>query len=332
MNEFEKKILLLEKALKRERIARQSSENLLEDKSRQLYQTNQNLESQFQHLQHTQMQLIQSEKMSGLGQMAAGVAHEINNPVGFIMSNLSTLSEYAEIFTTLFKKYQALLMKVKSLHHAEFTTLIHEIETLETKEDLNFISEDIVNLVKESLDGVDRVQGIVKSLKSFSRLDESTLKKADINEGIESTLKIVWNELKYKCTIIKNLRPLPQINCYPSQLNQVFMNLLTNAAQAIERQGTITIDSSHDNENIILKFSDTGQGIKSDNLSKLFNPFFTTKPVGKGTGLGLSVSYGIVKKHGGSIEVESEIGKGTCFVIKIPLKGVSNETTHSAVC
>jgi len=276
----------------------------------------------YEKLNKTQSQLLQSEKMAGIGQLAAGVAHEINNPVGFIKSNLGTLSEYSVALKSIINGFGKLMEAVKqgrNMNDSDVSALVTELETLEQEEDLPYILKDMNALIAESTDGAQRVKEIVQNLKSFARLDESEQKEADINEGIEATLKVVWNELKYKATVVKNLKPLPLIRCYPGQLNQVFMNLLVNAAQSIKDQGTITIDTESHDSMVTIRISDTGSGIPKENLSRLFDPFFTTKPVGKGTGLGLSISYGIIKKHNGSIEVESQVGRGTSFTVTLPI-------------
>jgi two-component system NtrC family sensor kinase len=169
------------------------------------------------------------------------------------------------------------------------------------------------------------VAEIVQSLKSFARIDEAQLKEACINEGLEATLKVVWNELKYKCQVHKNLGVVPPIRCYPGQLNQVFMNLLINAAQAIPVKGDITIETKTDGDHVVVRVSDTGGGIPPEIINRIFDPFFTSKEVGKGTGLGLSVSHGIVEKHGGTIAVESKVGTGTTFTIRLPIEGPPHE-------
>ena len=245
--------------------------------------------------------------------MAAGVAHEINNPVGFISSNLGTLAKYVDRLKG-FVEYQTTLLE--TLGDPEKLTALKE-ERQHQK--IDRILEDLADLITESLDGTERVRKIVLNLKSFSRVDQADQKMADINECIESTVNIVWNELKYKAKVIKEYGELPHTLCYPQQLNQVFMNFLVNAAQAIEKQGEITIRSWLKDGFIHVSVRDTGSGIAAQNLHKLFEPFFTTKEVGKGTGLGLSIAYDIVKKHNGEILVESEVGKGSIFTVKIPV-------------
>lgn len=321
---------LLKRALYRERQARFKAEDILEKKTKELYVVVEHLKKQITDrieaekvIKRNQAQMIQSEKMAGLGQLAAGVAHEINNPVGFVTSNLQTLKKYSLSIKKMISEYDSLVSSVQSKDFEKSVSFLTELAKTKEKEDIAYILDDLDNLVKESIDGTNRVKEIVKGLKSFARLDEAEMKEADINEGIESTLKIVWNEIKYKCEVIKKLSPLPMIVCFPGQLNQVFMNLIVNAAQAIQEKGTLTIESFVEKEDIVIRFTDTGSGIKPENLEKLFNPFFTTKAVGKGTGLGLSVSYGIIKKHKGDIFVESQVGVGTTFTIKLPMKGAA---------
>jgi len=196
---------------------------------------------------------------------------------------------------------------------------IGEALHLAEESDLENILSDLSKIVEESVEGAERVAKIVLDLKNFARADEAERKYADINQGIVSTLNIVWNELKYKATVTKELGDIPEIECYPMQLNQVFMNLLVNSAQAILEKGEIRIKTYVRDDEVVVEVSDTGIGISQEHLNRLFEPFFTTKPVGKGTGLGLSIAYGIVKKHGGAIEVESEPGKGSLFRVRLPV-------------
>ena len=273
-----------------------------------LEEKNSELMVAYEKLKQAQGQLLQQEKMASIGQLAAGVAHEINNPVGFVSSNLSSMSRYGEKI----REYIATL--------EEKVGDDPESAALKKKLKVGFILEDLTDLVRESLDGTDRVRDIVMNLKIFSRIDQSSEKPADINECIESTLKIVWNELKYKAKVEKDLAELPLTLCQAQQMNQVFMNLLVNAGQAISDKGVIRIKSWSEEGMVCVSISDTGSGIPADKIEHIFEPFFTTKDVGKGTGLGLSIVYDIVtNKHNGTIAVKSEEGVGTTFTVKIPL-------------
>ena len=262
-------------------------------------------------LEEAQNQLLQSEKMASIGQLAAGVAHEINNPVGFVNSNLGALQRYTQDMLKLLAAYER-------LEAALADDLLHDIKRLKQEIDTEFLREDIGNLLAESLDGLQRVKRIVQDLKDFSHVDESERQWADLEAGLDSTLRVVWNELKYKAEVVKQYGAIPQIECLPSQLNQVFMNLLVNASHAIEEHGRITIRTGLAGDKVWVEVEDSGKGIQPEHLGRIFEPFFTTKPVGKGTGLGLSLSYGIVQKHGGRIEVRSEPGQGSTFRIVLP--------------
>ncbi len=295
------------------------------------------IERAYNELKVAQSQITQQEKMASIGQLAAGVAHEINNPTGFIMSNLGSFQKYVdkliefiriqgEAITELATPLSPPLVRVEVKRGRESAEIIKDVSSRKKALKVDYITEDIRSLVKESLDGADRIKKIVQDLKSFSRVDEAELKMADINAGIESTINIVWNELKYKATVKKEYGDIPQTKCNPGQLNQVFMNILVNAAHAIDRQGEIRIRTwfippcgAEENGYINASISDTGSGIPADKLNRIFEPFYTTKEVGKGTGLGLSIAYDIVKKHKGEIRVESEVGRGTTFLVRIPV-------------
>jgi signal transduction histidine kinase len=270
-------------------------------------------------------QLRQSEKMASIGQLAAGVAHEINNPTGFVSSNLNTLSSYIKDYNTLINAYHNLLDQlIQNEQIANYTEHIEKIQAMEKSMDIAFLMEDVSSLVQESYEGTDRIKKIVQDLKDFAHPGDDRPKYADINKCIESTLNIVWNEIKYKAQVIKDFSVLPEIMCHPQQLNQVFANLFINAAQAIEKEGEIKVKTSSNNGNIEITISDTGTGISKEDISKVFDPFFTTKDIGKGTGLGLHVAYNIIKKHNGVIEVSSEVGVGTTFYIKLPRNNTEN--------
>ncbi|MDP2751884.1 MAG: ATP-binding protein, partial [Rhodocyclaceae bacterium] len=272
------------------------------------------LQATNQKLANAQNQLMQAEKMASIGQLAAGVAHEINNPVGYVASNLSTLG----------RSLNDLLAVLDASEHLE-TTLSGEspellaLRALKEKVGIQSLRDDLHDILTESKEGLDRVKKIVLDLKTFSHMDEAGWGVADLHAGLDSTLNIVWNELKYKAEVVKLYATLPEIECVPSQINQVFMNLLVNAGQAIEGHGIITIRTGQEGEEVWVDVSDTGKGIAPEHIGRVFDPFFTTKPVGKGTGLGLSLSYNIIKKHRGRIEVNSELGKGTTFRVWLPI-------------
>jgi two-component system NtrC family sensor kinase len=274
------------------------------------------LESLHSRLQEAQSQLLQSEKMASIGQLAAGVAHEINNPIGYVHSNLGTLDNYIADLFKLIAGYEASMA-------AGIAAESDELASLKRKLDLDYLREDIPQLLSESKDGISRVRKIVQDLKDFSRLDSSPdWQYANLHQGLDSTLNIVQNEIKYRADVVKDYALLPQIECIPSQLNQVFINLLVNAAQAIEGpRGCITLRTrvAESGQEISVEVADTGRGISEEIRSRIFDPFFTTKPVGKGTGLGLSLAYGIIQKHHGRIEVTSEPGHGTTFRVTLPI-------------
>jgi two-component system, NtrC family, sensor kinase len=276
---------------------------LQEEKTRQ--------EELIRKLEEAQTQLLQSEKLASIGQLAAGVAHEINNPIGFINSNLGTLQTYVNNMLKLLGAYEKL--ETSMIADAQ-----EEIKLVKREIDAEFLRQDINDLMVESLDGLQRVKRIVQDLKNFSHVDSGDLEWADLESGLDSTLNVVWNELKYKAKVVKEYGHIPQIECYPSQLNQVFMNMLVNAAHAIEEHGIVTLRTGHDDMNVWIEIEDNGKGIPTELQRRIFEPFFTTKPVGKGTGLGLSLSYGTVKKHGGHIEVRSQVGKGSTFRVVLP--------------
>ncbi len=272
-----------------------------------------------------ELQILQSEKMASIGQLAAGVAHEINNPVGFVSCNFNTLGGYQRQLSELIVKYKELAALVSEFPEPQEKVFskLNEIGTLEQEIDIDYVMDDFPQVIKESEDGVNRVKKIVSDLKNYAHPGSEKMQLTDINRNIESTLNMVWNELKYHVEIEKDLNDIPAIECYPQLLNQVFMNLIVNAAQAIETKGKIKIKTKRSNTHIEIHISDTGIGIPKENLPKIFDPFFTTKDVGKGTGLGLHVCYNIINKHNGTINVESDVGKGTSFTISLPIS-VSN--------
>ncbi|HCY63408.1 MAG TPA: ATPase [Oxalobacteraceae bacterium] len=261
-------------------------------------------------------QLLQSEKLASIGQLAAGVAHEINNPIGYIFSNFGTLEGYIANILDMLKAYEDAETSIGS------PDLLKKVRAMRERIELDFLKEDIPVLMKESKEGIVRVRKIVQDLKDFSRVDANQeWQWADLHRGIDSTLNIVNNEVKYKADVVKNYGDLPEIECLPSQINQVIMNIVVNAAHAIgPERGTIAISTGSSGQHVWIEIKDNGAGIPKDIQSRIFDPFFTTKPIGAGTGLGLSLSYGIVQKHHGNIEIDSEPGVGSIFRIILPIR------------
>ncbi|MBU0973423.1 MAG: histidine kinase, partial [Proteobacteria bacterium] len=282
------------------------------------------LDDALQNLKETQAQAMQSEKMASIGQLAAGVAHEINNPIGFVGSNLEALSDYLKDYNTLLGYYQAMAAALGKVGadglDPTVTALLEKIGQFEKKIEIDYLKEDIPDLLKDCIDGTSRVGKIVADLKNFAHPGNDKQMLMDINKGLESTLNVVANELKYKATVKREFGNIPLVAAWPQKLNQVFMNILINAAQAIAEKGEIRIHTYVTGQDVKIAISDTGSGISPANLPKIFDPFFTTKAVGKGTGLGMNIAYNIIKEHKGIIEVTSEIGKGTCFTITLPGK------------
>ncbi len=306
-----------------------SLEDRVERRTTKILEQKDKLETAYDELKQTQQQLVQSEKMASIGQLAAGVAHEINNPVAFIKSNLSSLTNYIQTYQEVIEKQQSLLNEVQNLPSEKINTQIEAIKEFWEEEDIDFINEDIETLMKESINGTHRVIEIVKGLKVYSRASDETMEECDLSTCLQDTLKMLSNELKYSCEVITKIEPLLITSCDRSKITQVFTNLIVNAVQAMETKGTLTLEAFHNESDsekmIIVKISDTGKGIPKENLSKLFDPFFTTKPVGEGTGLGLSISQGIIEDHNGTMTVESEIDKGTCFTLSFKTNVILND-------
>lgn len=315
-------------AYQRERKARQIAEKMLDEKTREVYSTLIMIKSQFTHLQQkqkdleaanttlrtTQRQLVHSEKMVSLGQLAAGVAHEINNPVGFVLSNLTTLKDYTE---GLQKLVTELLAKIETMPDSSAWVT----ERLEDA-DYSYIKGDMPVLISESVVGLKRVREIVDGLRSFARVNDASFTWEDLNALLENTVKVTWNELKYVAKVCFDLVELPLVNCSPGQLSQVFVNLIVNACHAlkeVKRPGRIVIRTRLEGDRVRIEIEDNGPGIPKRIQEKIFDPFFTTKTVGVGTGLGLSVSHGLVEKHRGTIAVASVEGEGTTFSVLLPL-------------
>ncbi|MBV5349969.1 GHKL domain-containing protein, partial [bacterium] len=281
----------------------------------ELRATTQELETALDELNSAQSQIYQQEKMASIGQLAAGVAHEINNPMGFITSNLGSLDKYVSRLSEFIGVVDQALLSC--CDEAQAGPVLEARKRLK----IDRILDDAHQLIIESQDGAGRVRRIVQDLKSFSRVDQAETALIDLNEALETTINIAWNEIKYVATMNREFGDIPKVKCFPQQLNQVFLNLLVNAAHALgDTRGEITVRTEQEGDQVLVKISDTGCGMPEEVQRKIFDPFFTTKEVGKGTGLGLSISYDIIKKHGGSIEVESEVGRGTVFTVRLPVE------------
>jgi signal transduction histidine kinase len=285
----------------------------IEEINKELHKQKDELQKTLENLKQAQSQLVQSEKMASLGQLVAGIAHEINNPVNFISAGVESLSTNLDEIKQVLDIYH----KINSENVSE---KLEEIEELKEKVEYKEAIREINKLIESIKNGTNRTTEIVRGLRTFSRLDEDILKMADIHEGLDSTLILLHNKYKNRIEIVKNYGNLPLIECYPGQLNQVFMNILSNAVDAIDDKGTITINTSMSNGFVRVSIKDSGYGIPEKIREKIFDPFYTTKGVGKGTGLGLSISQSIIEKHNGNINVKSEMGEGTEFIILIPVK------------
>ncbi len=283
---------------------------------RTVQERNTELEGLNRKFSEAQSQLLQSEKMASVGQLAAGVAHEINNPIGFVHANLSVLRQYVEDIFKVLAVYGRIERALPDDHPE-----LGQLRDVKQRVEIDYLCNDTLDLLSETQGGVTRVKKIVQDLKDFSHLDKAEWQRFDIHQCLDSTLNMIAHELKYKVDVIKEYGQLPQIHCLPFQLSQVFVNLLMNAAQAIDQRGNVNIRTTSDGDSVWIAVSDTGGGIEPAHLRRIFEPFFTTKPVGMGTGLGLSVSYSIIQRHGGTIEASSQPGSGTTFTIRLPING-----------
>ncbi len=302
-------LIILNNVLERRRLA--------QDNKFYRTQMERKLKEQEEKLRHSHNLLVQQEKLAAIGQLAAGVAHEINNPLGFISSNLNTLQRYTGRISDFINRVLAsdFLSPEQRL----------ELQTLQTSMKIPAMLEDLPELVAETLDGTERINKIVQSLKSFSRMDDDRSQPVQVNDCLERAITVVWNEIKYVATVDKDLQDLPTIQGYPQQLSQAFMNLLVNAAHAITADGIIQVATAVVDENIQVVIKDNGCGIAAEHLPKIFDPFFTTKEAGKGTGLGMSITNDIIFKHGGTIDVHSVLQQGTTFTLSLPLTPRNSE-------
>lgn len=308
-------IEVLERALARERKRRAAAENLLEEKSRELYHSYTKLEKAHNELRDNKDKLVQSEKMASLGVLSAGVAHEINNPIGFIQSNLNTLSEYAPIAVNVISQTKLLMAQHTDAEPAQALQKIFD------DKEIDFVLEDAHDILKECRDGIRRVQDIVSGLKEFSHMDNDEHDDVNVNELIENALNIAKSQFKTYCEVEQCLAELPAVKGNSGRLRQVFMNLIVNAGQALpDDGGKIRVASTCDGGTVTVTVEDNGCGISEEHKRRLFEPFFTTKDVGEGTGLGLSISLGIIEDHGGALTCESVVGEGTTFALTLPVQ------------
>lgn len=276
------------------------------------------LENAYKELKEAQNRLIQSEKMAGIGQLAAGIAHEINNPNGFIMSNLLTLQKNIRKLFFVISSFEDFIVRILSYVPERSKDLLEVFNEIKKNSNLDYYKRDLPELVDDCLDGCNRIKIIVANLKDFTHPASEGYISSDLNKDIDKALSLIHNELKYNCRILKEYDDLPKINVNPQQIQQVILNLLINASHAIEGEGIIHIKTFCENGYVCIVISDNGEGISQEIIEKIFEPFFTTKEIGKGTGLGLSIVHGIINEHNGKIDVQSEIGKGTTFTIKLP--------------
>ena len=292
----------------------------------QLIKYNNQLQKALEDLQHAKDQLVQQEKLVGIGQLAAGVAHEINNPLGYICSNIETSKQYFTKYNKMFNSYKSFIDKIPNLSPEEMDLKIREIKSLENKSNIDYISEDLEDIFHDVEDGLDRISEIVLSLRTFSRIDQTLeMEEYDLIKGIENTLLIAQSEIKHHARVIREFEDIPNFNAFGNQINQILLNIILNSLYAIKAKtltelGLIIIRVYQKEDYIICEIEDNGIGVDEIDINKIFNPFFTTKPIGKGTGLGLSIAYDIiVNKHGGRLLVESIPMESTKFTIKLPL-------------
>lgn len=304
---------------------KQAYQDLIEDE-KMLKNVMKDMKRANEELKMAQAQLVQSEKLASLGQLSAGVAHEINNPLGFVDNNMVMLKEYIQHYSNLLDIVDELKKAVEQNNHVQARDLVQKIKDFEQQINFEFISSDIAQLIEQSLSGIERIKKIVRDLKTFSRKDDDEMDINSVEDILDGVISIIWNELKYTVELTKDYCGLPKVHCYPQKLGQVFINLLINASHAFKEKGEILLKTYTEGNFACIEVRDNGCGISKENLEKIFDPFFTTKEVGKGTGLGLSISYDIIKQHNGKISVSSELDKGTSFLIKLPIMKSEKES------
>ncbi|WP_462164217.1 sensor histidine kinase [Pseudoalteromonas xiamenensis] len=311
---MEKELELIKRQLAREKAGRQRAEDLLETKSRMLYELNQQLSSTLESLKAHEIQLVQQEKLASIGQLAAGVAHEINTPAGFTMCNLEVLQQY--VLSLL--NYQDSLKKSAGI-------VPSDVQALDAQFNIDMLRKDIPDLLEETLEGMNRIAAIVRELRSFARQGEDEKQWVNIDHLLKETLHLAAGQIKYHVEVITDFSIKKDLYCSPGKLSQVFLNLILNAGQAIEGRGHLWVSTYETQDKAVITFRDDGIGMDEQNKQKVFDAFFTTKPAGKGTGLGLSISMDIINQHNGSITVESTLGEGTEFVIELPIIAKSED-------
>ena len=320
-NRLKETIQQLEEEMKNRQLAEQqlkSKQKQLEESKEETQRTLNDLKISHGQLKETQGRLIQSEKLASVGQLAAGIAHEINNPIAFIHNNLDVMKRYLGDMLEFIKKVQILKEAVKDQNMDAVQSAVRELELMQQKIRLEFILEDIRNLLDESFSGTKRIRKIVADLRTFSYKGDDSRELTDLKEVVKKVINLAKNEIKYKCAVKEEYGDVPPVECNPQKIGQVLLNLILNASQAIEENGIITVRTYETEDYVCLDIEDNGKGIPSDMLTKIFEPFYTTKPVGQGTGLGLSISAEIVKQHKGEIKVSSQLGKGTTFSLCLP--------------
>jgi signal transduction histidine kinase len=310
----------LQISLENEKIIREQNvvlETKVKERTTELEKSNKELNETFTDLKDAQSKLVEAEKMASLGQLTAGIAHEINNPINFVTANIDPLKRDIDEVLELLHKYEEIQPD------SDITEKLKEINALREELDVDYLKEEMGSLLTGITEGADRTAEIVRGLRNFSRLDEDALKLANINEGLDSTITLLKSNMSDKVQVVKNYGELPPVECYPGKMNQLFMNILNNGVQAVlaknDTDGQISVTTLAENGNIKITIADNGTGMSEEVKNKMFDPFFTTKEVGEGTGLGLSIGYSIIENHGGKISVESELGKGTTFIITIPI-------------
>ncbi len=316
-----KEIILLGGSLQKFSDNLYNEKRKVEARTRQVQQKNSELEDRLDELNKTRLQLVQAEKMASVGQLAAGVAHEINNPVGFISSNLSTLRKYIVDLNDVMSEQVSFISNLEDKGHEK----AKELAVLYRKSDMDFVLEDIDSLVEECIEGTQRVKSIVADLSEFSHVNSPELVEEDINALLDKTVSVSWNEIKYKCRVEKNYSDIPKVLCNGGKIAQAFLNLIINASHAMEDQGVLTLATGHVDNYVWVEIKDNGCGIPEDKLNKIFDPFFTTKDVGQGTGLGLHIVQSVLESHGGRVSVTSTEGVGTLFRLILPIEAESVE-------